>query len=507
MTIPGNGKTFFINQLKSIIEKYGIHFQSISSDDIRRKVMDEMLYNNRRMTEKEAFEKSGKRANFLFEKELKQRFENVFYNNKILNAMIYIDKNHPPNAINRSTDPIRNFLKDNYNNRYQLDLQFVALIPDCINYFEFSSEVTAFIPFSLSYFIQCYLRVKHRNDHPTLNGDTKNLINIFGIFIQNFINVSLKENNIMMFQKLDKAIKLPFTDEIEDSMLPKDLVEAGKKFFSNIMRDKNNIINPSETSKYFEDLINQYYPKVNDFFPTKNLVSSTTEPIIAKLYNMDLKKNDLGKVNNFIYLGVLFKGEENYVKIRTKISDGLKILKDNLNIENDEIDNLINLIKIVKEFELPSNWKFPHKAHKNLWHSTLLFKGNKSINEIQNDKSYLQFKEGEINKVKFIGLVYIPNRTIVMIIKFSNGIVSNNKYPHVTAFINQYPPKASNDVLEKILLNEDALEKYNNIIKENTNEGEFIKKYDLKINKENVVGYLILFEKSVEIEGIMHAFE
>ena len=507
MTIPGNGKTFFINQLKSIIEKYGIHFQSISSDDIRRKVMDEMLYNNRRMTEKEAFEKSGKRANFLFEKELKQRFENVFYNNKILNAMIYIDKNHPPNAINRSTDPIRNFLKDNYNNRYQLDLQFVALIPDCINYFEFSSEVTAFIPFSLSYFIQCYLRVKHRNDHPTLNGDTKNLINIFGIFIQNFINVSLKENNIMMFQKLDKAIKLPFTDEIEDSMLPKDLVEAGKKFFSNIMRDKNNIINPSETSKYFEDLINQYYPKVNDFFPTKNLVSSTTEPIIAKLYNMDLKKNDLGKVNNFIYLGVLFKGEENYVKIRTKISDGLKILKDNLNIENDEIDNLINLIKIVKEFELPSNWKFPHKAHKNLWHSTLLFKGNKSINEIQNDKSYLQFKEGEINKVKFIGLVYIPNRTIVMIIKFSNGIVSNNKYPHVTAFINQYPPKASNDVLEKILLNEDALEKYNNIIKENTNEGEFIKKYDIKINKENVVGYLILFEKSVEIEGIMHAFE
>ena len=222
---------------------------------------------------------------------------------------------------------------------------------------------------------------------------------------------------------------------------------------------------------------------------------------------MDLKKNDLGKVNNFIYLGVLFKGEENYVKIRTKISDGLKILKDNLNIENDEIDNLINLIKIVKEFELPSNWKFPHKAHKNLWHSTLLFKGNKSINEIKNDKSYLQFKEGEINKVKFIGLVYIPNRTIVMIINFSNGIVSNNKYPHVTAFINQYPPKASNDVLEKILLNEDALEKYNNIIKENTNEGEFIKKYDMKINKENVVGYLILFEKSVEIEGIMHAFE
>ena len=34
MTIPGNGKTYFINQLKPIIEKYGINFQSISSDNI-----------------------------------------------------------------------------------------------------------------------------------------------------------------------------------------------------------------------------------------------------------------------------------------------------------------------------------------------------------------------------------------------------------------------------------------------------------------------------------------
>ena len=43
MTIPGNGKTFFIKQLKEIIEKYGIKFYSIGSDLIRRQVMNDLM--------------------------------------------------------------------------------------------------------------------------------------------------------------------------------------------------------------------------------------------------------------------------------------------------------------------------------------------------------------------------------------------------------------------------------------------------------------------------------
>ena len=511
MTIPGNGKTYFINELKPMIEKYGIYFISISSDDIRRKVMDDMLKKDRRITENEAFERSGKTANYLFEKQLAENFKYIYYNNKISDAMIYIDKNHPPNAISRSTDPIRKLLKEIYNSRFELDLQFVALIPDCINYFEFSSESSAYIPFSLSYFIQCYLRVKHRNDHPTLNGDTKNLITIFGTFIKNFINVSLKENNIMMFQKLDKAIQLPFTDEIDDSLLPEELVKAAKNFFYNIMNDRYSKVISSPASEYFEKCINTMYPRGTEFFGTKNLVSSTAEPIITNLFNMKMKNDLYGKVTNFIYLGILFKGEENFVKIRTKISKGLKAIKDNLKIENnEEIDNLIYFIRIVKGFNLPTNWKFPHKEHINLWHCTLLFKGSKNVFEIKNEKSYTQFKEGEIIKVKLIGIIYVPNKTIVMIIKIQNGIVSNNKYPHVTGFINQYPPKASNDVLEKVLLNKDALEQYNKIINENNDinmDNDFIQKYNLKINKEDVDAYLNLFGKDIEIEGVMHAFE
>jgi hypothetical protein len=197
--------------------------------------MDNMLRKNHYMTEKEAFDKSRFPANKEFEKQLENMFKEIYFDDKIKNAIIYIDKNHPPNAISRSIDPINKCLQDNLNSTLKLDLKFIALTPECVNYFFFSD--TSFIPFSLSYFIQCYLRVKHRNDHPTLNGDQKDLIVVFAVFIKNFINVSLKENDIIMFNKLDTIIKLPFTDEIEENNLPYELVETAKKFFVSIQND------------------------------------------------------------------------------------------------------------------------------------------------------------------------------------------------------------------------------------------------------------------------------
>jgi len=69
MTIPGNGKTFFINQLKPIIEENGISFYTIGSDNIRRKIMDSMI-RYKGYSEKMAFEKSGFPAGKEFEKQL-----------------------------------------------------------------------------------------------------------------------------------------------------------------------------------------------------------------------------------------------------------------------------------------------------------------------------------------------------------------------------------------------------------------------------------------------------
>ena len=510
MTIPGNGKTFFINQLKALIEKYGINFYSIGSDLIRRDVMNSLMRKNRRMTEKEAFEKSGRIAGFKFEEELVNTFSEIFKDKKNKNSIIYIDKNHPPNAINRSTEPIRKYLENNVNTRFKLDLQYVALIPDCIKYFEFGENSTSFIPFSISYFIQCYLRVKHRFDHPTLNGDTQNLINIFGIFISNFINVSLTENNIIMFQKLNRAIKLPFTDEIEEEALPKDLVDAGRKFFEELIRNKNPR-DPTPLSRKFEKLINDYYPKGNEFYPTKNLVSSTAEPIIGNLYNIEIKKEHLGKIENFIYLGLLIKGEENYIKIKENISNSLKQIKEKFNLGKiKEIDELIKCIGDVKNCELPDKWKYPHVAHKNMWHCTTLFKGKTKLSEISKTEEYKQFIQGEKVEVKLLGIAYVPHSSIVMIIKVDKNVKIKNDYPHVTGFIRDFAPKYSNNIMENIMKNKDIKNIYDKLMNEDTKLSEKdIKLYTSKIEIDGKTynAYVKYFDESVELESYMNAFE
>ena len=507
MTIPGNGKTFFIKQLKEIIEKYGIKFYSIGSDLIRRKIMDNIMRKNRNISEKEAFEKSGKPANFQFEKELVETFEEI-YKSDIKDSIIYIDKNHPPNAINRSTEPIRKFLRNQIKSSFKLDLQFVALIPDCINEFRFGDNFNSFIPFSLSYFIQCYLRVKHRNDHPTLNGNTQNLINIFGIFISNFINVSLKENNIIMLQKLNRAIKLPFTDEIEEEGLPEDLVDAARKFFEELIKNKNNK-EPTELSRKFENLINSYYSKAEDFYSTKNLVKSTSEPIIGNLYNIKIEKEKLGKIKDFVYLGLLINGEENYIKIKQSISSSLKIFKDKYSLKSSEINELIDCIENYKSTNLPKEWRYPHKAHKNLWHCTTLFKGRDKYNDIAKTDEYKQFIEGENVKIKLIGVIYVPSSDIVLIIKIDDKISIKNKYPHITGFVKDFAPKYSNNVMECVMKNKDINKSYQILMdgkdKLNVNNSLFCEK--IHIENKSYNAYVKFLDAPVDLSSYMHAFE
>ena len=508
MTIPGNGKTFFIKQLKEIIEKYDINFYSIGSDLIRREIMDNIMRKNKRITEKEAFERSGKPANFKFEEELVNTFEKIYKSDKIKDSIIYIDKNHPPNAINRSTEPIRKYLQGQIKSSFKLDLQFVALIPDCINEFRFGNNLNSFIPFSLSYLIECYLRVKHRDDHPTLNGDTKNLINIFGIFISNFINVSLKENNIILLQKLNRTIKLPFTDEIEEEALPEDLVDAARKFFEELIKNKNNK-EPTDLSRKFEELINYYYPKGDEFYPTKNLVKSTSEPIIGNLYNINIKKENLGKIKDFIYLGLEIKGEDNYKKIRGNISSSLKKVKEKYELgKSGEINELIESIENFKNCNLPKDWKYPHRAHKNLWHCTILYKGKTKYNEIKNLDEYKQFIEGEKVNIKLIGIAYVPNSAIVMIIKMDDKIKIQNEYPHITGFIKDFAPKYSNNIMKGIMKNKDINKSYELLMDgKELNEKENLFCDKIEIEGETYNAYVKFLEESVELSSCMHAFE
>ena len=506
MTIPGNGKTYFIQQLEPMLQKYDIPFYFVSADEIRRDIMNNLV-KRKRISLDQAFKESGRPSNFEFEKELKDVFDEIYQDNRIKKAVIYIDKNHPPNAISRSTEPIRKYLSEVRYKIKNLKLEFIAIIPDCINNFEFTKNKNkSFIPFSLTYFIQCYLRVKNRNDHPTLNGDNKELMSIFGIFIQNFINVKLDESNIISYHKLDKAIKLPFTDEITENQFPEDLVKTFSSFCGSLItnsRDNNSENRDNKIlCKELEELILKYFPKNKDFFPTKNLVASTAEPIVSKLFNLNQCKID--KIENFVYLGIVINGNNNANIFVNVIINCLKKILDKCG--NSEIKDFISKIENNKNnyYELSKGWKYPHNIHKNYWHCTTLFKGGKKIYSIKNNREYIEFSEGKNIKVDIIGFVYVPQKIMISIV-YLNGEKCDNEFPHITTFINEYVPKQSNDVMIELFKNnkrnKDIIDIYNNKIKAckedkiNNNKDNIVYEKTININKENINCYGVFFDE------------
>lgn len=103
MTLPGSGKTSFIDPLKEICKLIGVSFFTVGSDSIRKNLMNEYKRKNRNSSDDDAFKQTGKRANFVLEDELKYIVDD-FYNGSNLNGILFVDKNHPPNAISRTME-------------------------------------------------------------------------------------------------------------------------------------------------------------------------------------------------------------------------------------------------------------------------------------------------------------------------------------------------------------------------------------------------------------------
>ena len=102
MTLPGTGKTDFVTSLSKLMSLKNILFLTISSDKIRKKLINEYK-SYYKCSEDEAFSKTGKKSNKIFENELISLI-NEFMESKNNKCLLYIDKNHPPNAISRSME-------------------------------------------------------------------------------------------------------------------------------------------------------------------------------------------------------------------------------------------------------------------------------------------------------------------------------------------------------------------------------------------------------------------
>lgn len=145
-----------------------------------------------------------------------------------------------------------------------------------------------------------------------------------------------------------------------------------------------------------------------------------------------------GAYNNFIQILMdKIMSFENKEETIENIFNNNNNLELNNNNKNEEEQNLKNKEKESKKiYQLPKHF-----------HITTLFRGKKGFNK--EEDAYKEFEENKETLINIYGIVIIPLKIIIYIIKTNEK--SNNKIPHITAAINgEYKAKNSNDVMENI---------------------------------------------------------
>ena len=523
LTIPGTGKTLFIKTLSEMLKKMGKFFDTIGSDVLRKEMMDRTRKDTGITDKTKLFEMTGKSSTAEFFKKMGNKLK--FLQNA--DSLFYIDKNHPPNALARTLSSIKQSISG-------ANIKIVALVPDCKYFFKLNEYHT--YPFSLSYFIQCYMRVKLRRNHETLNGD-QDIMNIMGMFFNSFINIQFDSNTLLGNYQFSNVIKLPFTDEIPESELTPQIIEASKKFFASFKTGSFPIM---DNLAYNLDKLIVDFCKIKQFASTIDLVNSTAVPIIDRLFKLEtqkesensIKASDLNIKTEIQKLSSTEEKEENKKSIPEdvkgkdelgiKIDSNQTIIKANqrknefldsrkvvflgLQLDQTNIENRIIKIcedgsqiiwnyfkdKCVDDFYFDlykkiSKWYYPKS-----FHVTTLFIGNNP--EMRNDEIYIRYKDNEIVNVDIVGFVFVPDKLLACLTLQNYNV--KNRIPHMTTLLNQWKPQNSNDVLEAIFINGDLKNEYNSVFKNTNYTGTFVKRLDIKVLGENVRAYVLKFNTS-----------
>ena len=177
-----SGKSTFFNLIISKAsteknkEKYNI--KTISSDQIRSDICKKYMEEHQNISLYICIEKTNKKANTVFNRQIYRAIDKA---DKEKINIILIDKN-----IQKGIDLyLKKYLKDK-SRQY-----FVVFIPKINNPINLPNLK---FPLSVNYFIQCYIRLKNRQDHLTINGEDEKSRQLFTFFFKSYQNFDFYEN-------------------------------------------------------------------------------------------------------------------------------------------------------------------------------------------------------------------------------------------------------------------------------------------------------------------------
>ena len=268
------GKSTFFEEIKTQTgkenekEKYNIIL--VSSDKIREELSLKMQKDNPKMTFKQCFDKVGRDTAKEFDTQIKNAIDSA---DKDKINIILVDKNYPQG--------IKKFLEKFCTDKDSMF--FIVFIPNIkkpinINNIKF--------PFSLNYFIQCYLRLKNRNGHEVLNGEDESSKYVYISFLKLFQNFDF-DKRLKSSEEYGKNIFfqiIDFTDEKNEIQIETNT----EKFFNNVMR-KIKPFDEFSIKKYFGNDIDEYFKAIEEKYDGKNFFEDTRELIKNEIE--DLLKN------------------------------------------------------------------------------------------------------------------------------------------------------------------------------------------------------------------------
>jgi len=265
------GKSTFFEEIKSQTQseknksKYSIKL--VSSDKIREDLSIQMQKNNPKMTFQQCFDKVGKETAKEFDTQIKKAIDET-EKDKI--NIILVDKNYP-----QGIDKFLKLFCTDKNSQF-----FLVFIPNIkkpikINDIKF--------PFSLDYFIQCYLRLKNRKGHEVLNGQDESSILVYLSFFKLFQNFDF-EKKISSNEEFSNNVilhEMNFTDEEKDIKIDANT----EKFFKNVIK-RMRAFDMFAIKKYHQKDIDAYFKEIDEKYDGKNYFEDTRDLIKTEVEDL-----------------------------------------------------------------------------------------------------------------------------------------------------------------------------------------------------------------------------
>lgn len=482
LTIPGMGKSYLYKEVvKSYCEENGLTVRLVSSDQIRQSEMSKLKQKEPTLSENALFVKTRETADEAFSKLLIHYLKERSNEDKI----IFIDKNHPPNAIKKTIELIHAHKPRNS------DVRLLALMPKSkpgtvVHIGE--KEVT--YPLSLELALSCLVTVQTRKGHETLNGTGVDSAAVVIMFYNMFRDFKF-DGALLKDLGFNGGISVDFfgdqqtyskdaTDKLVEILTklpkagdkPKDIHQLDQLL--GIMQEyflNNNVHRPSKEVQLKcianvlknlpverppppPSILTKLHPVSNTQAgaenkpaPSANLSSkywleaTKGNDVRAKAFETNppasaISKKEYKPKKTPIYLGIFSKGDE-----KPRVQNVLRYTLSK--IQASHSDGSINEDLVEFNHEALSTWKWPEDG----FHITTCFVG--SDKNVQASDAYKTFEEGVHFPFKIKHVVYVPGMIAIGITYLDGTLIKMaGKFPHVTLATKGLPAKASNEILE-----------------------------------------------------------